>query len=170
LKRVTCFRPSGCDACSHRPAPTISAAVMAATEPTPIAESLTHPSASPSCQMSGVTSAKTPVARAAVSALDSPIASFHGWLARIIPISSRTFPLRTLAVNMTLPSPSCCWLRPSSRARRPRPATEPSSAWSSVSPSKARTRPTTVSRLRRRSPMAPSAGRHTTATPCRGLA
>ncbi len=34
LKRVTCFRPPGFDACSHRPAPTISAAVIAATDPT----------------------------------------------------------------------------------------------------------------------------------------
>ena len=39
-----------------------------------------------------------------------------------------------------------------------------------VTPSKVRTSPTTVSRERLRSPMAPSAGKDTTATPCRGLA
>jgi len=109
-------------------------------------------------------------ARPATSNFDRPSSARPGWLARTIPMSSRRFPLSTLAVNMTLPSRSGCWLLPSSPARRPRPATGPVRVWSSVSPSRVRTRPTTVSRVRRRSPMAPSAGRHTTATPCRGLA
>ena len=49
-----------------------------ASSPTPIAASLVQLSASPSCQISDVTNVKTPAARAAVRALESPMASRQG--------------------------------------------------------------------------------------------
>ncbi|MFC5127051.1 hypothetical protein ACFPRL_28090 [Pseudoclavibacter helvolus] len=78
LNRVTCFPPAGFEPRSQRPAPRISEAVIAATAPIPIAVNQVQLSASPSCQMSDVIIAKTPAARAAVRALESPMASRHG--------------------------------------------------------------------------------------------
>jgi hypothetical protein len=70
----------------------ISQATIAPTENPVATASRSGPRESASSQMSEVTTAKAPAARAAAREPDRPVISRHGRLARTIPASSRTWP------------------------------------------------------------------------------